>query len=289
MNNLTLGKYVPYDSVIHRLDPRNKIISMIIFMVLIFIKFNSVPMNFFVYGCLFILLLIIMMISHIKFRMLFSQLKALWFMILILFIINTIIPGDDSFGKFEVFHTGWFIYYSSIYNTLYIVVRLIIMLGISLVLTATTKPLEITNALEWLMKPLKVIHFPVHEIAMTISLALRFIPTLLEETDRIMKAQASRGVDFEHGNFKEKIRAIISLIIPLFISAFQRSGELADAMEARGYNPSATRTKYRINKWHIRDTLSFSFVLILLGGLITISVMKIDVIAIIINLVESWF
>ena len=121
------------------------------------------------------------------------------------------------------------------------------MLGLTLVLTATTKPLELTNALEWFMKPLKVIKFPVHEIAMTISLALRFIPTLLEETDRIMKAQASRGVDFQNGKFSEKFRAIISLIVPLFISALQRSEELANAMEARGYDPSAERTKFRVS------------------------------------------
>ena len=289
MNNITLGKYIPYNSVIHRMDPRNKIISMIIFMVLIFLKFSSVPMNFFIYGCLFVILFIVMKIAHIRFRMLFSQLKALWIMIFILLIVNLIVPGDESYGYFEFFNTGWKIYYSAIYNTLYIIVRLIIMLGISLVLTATTKPLEITNALEWLMKPLKVIRFPVHEIAMTISLALRFIPTLLEETDRIMKAQASRGVDFEHGSFKEKVSAIISLIVPLFISAFQRSGELADAMEARGYDPSAVRTKYRVNKWHTRDSICISIVLILLGGLITLSVMKIDVVAMIVSVVESWF
>lgn len=288
MNNITLGKYIPYNSVIHRMDPRNKIISMIIFMVLIFLKFASVPMNFFIYACLFIALLVVMKIAHIRFSMLFSQLKALWIMIFILLIVNMIVPGDESYGYFEFFNTGWKIYYSAIYNTLYIIVRLIIMLGVSLVLTATTKPLEITNALEWLMKPLKVIRFPVHEIAMTISLALRFIPTLLEETDRIMKAQASRGVDFEHGSFKEKVRAIISLIVPLFISAFQRSGELADAMEARGYDPSAPRTKYRVNKWHTRDTICILFVLILLGGLITLSVMKIDVVAMVVSIVESW-
>ena len=284
MNNITLGKYVPYNSFIHRLDPRSKLLSMILLMVCIFFKFSSVAMNFFIYAILFIFIYIIMRIAHISLKMLFSQLKAMWIMILILLVINVLVKGDESMGYIDVFNTGWIIYYSAIFNTLYIVFRLIIMLGLTLVLTATTKPLELTNALEWFMKPLKVIKFPVHEIAMTISLALRFIPTLLEETDRIMKAQASRGVDFQNGKFSEKIRAIISLIVPLFISALQRSEELANAMEARGYDPSAERTKFRVSKWKLGDTISSVIVLLIMGGCIALMVTKVDVVALIISL-----
>ena len=285
MNNITLGKYVPYDSLIHKLDPRSKLLSMVILMVCIFFKFSSVAMNFFVYALLFIFIYIVMRIAHINLSMLFKQLKAMWMMIIILLIVNMLVKGDESMGTINVFNTGWIIYYSAIYNTLYIVFRLIIMLGLTLVLTATTKPLELTNALEWYMKPLKVIKFPVHEIAMTISLALRFIPTLLEETDRIMKAQASRGVDFQNGKMSEKIRAIISLIVPLFISALQRSEELANAMEARGYDPSAERTKYRVSKWKVKDTISSLVILIILGGCIALMVTKIDVVSLIISLI----
>lgn len=284
MNNITLGKYVPYNSFIHRLDPRSKLLSMILLMVCIFFKFSSVAMNFFIYAILFIFIYIIMRIAHISLKMLFSQLKAMWIMILILLVINVLVKGDESMGYIDVFNTGWIIYYSAIFNTLYIVFRLIIMLGLTLVLTATTKPLELTNALEWFMKPLKVIKFPVHEIAMTISLALRFIPTLLEETDRIMKAQASRGVDFQNGKFSEKIRAIISLIVPLFISALQRSEELANAMEARGYDPSAERTKFRVSKWKLGDTISSIIVLLIMGGCIALMLTKVDVVALIISL-----
>ena len=284
MNNITLGKYVPYNSFIHRLDPRGKLLSLIVLMVCIFLKFESVAMNFLVYGILFIFIYIIMRIAHIKLGMLFKQLKAMWIMILILLIVNMLVKGDESMGTIDVFNTGWIIYYSAIYNTLYIVFRLIIMLGLTLVLTATTKPLELTNALEWLMKPLKVIKFPVHEIAMTISLALRFIPTLLEETDRIMKAQASRGVDFQNGKFSEKIRAIVSLIVPLFISALQRSEELANAMEARGYDPSAKRTKYRVSKWQVKDTISSLVVLVILGGCIALLITKVDLVAMLVSL-----
>lgn len=278
MQNITIGKYVPYNSIIHRLDPRYKILAMIVLMVCIFFSFSSIWMNFIVYGILMIFIYIIMRISHIKLSMLFSQLKAIWIMMFVLFIVNIIVPGDASLGYFTFFNTGWKIYYSAIYNTVYILFRLIIMLSLSLILTATTKPLELTNALEFLMKPLKVIKFPVHEIAMTISLALRFIPTLLEETDRIMKAQASRGVDFQNGKFKEKIKAIIALIIPLFISALARSEDLANAMEARGYNPSAKRTKYRINKWALRDSIASVIILLILGGLITLMVTNFDLV-----------
>ncbi|MGN1295011.1 MAG: energy-coupling factor transporter transmembrane component T family protein [Bacilli bacterium] len=283
MTNFTLGKYVPYNSIIHRLDARVKILSMIIFMVMIFFKFASIPMNFIMYGIMFIFMYIIMRIAHIRLSSLFNQMKPLWIMMLFLFIINILMPQSKDGSYFELWK-GFKIYYISIINTLYIVFRLIIMLSLTLVLTSSTKPLELTGALEWYMTPLKVIHFPVHEIAMTISLALRFIPTLLEETDRIMKAQSSRGVDFEHGKFKEKINAVVSLIVPLFISAFQRSDELANAMEARGYDPSAKRTRYRISKWKVKDTITLLVTFIFLAGTICLKTYNIDLFALIMNL-----
>ena len=280
MNNITLGKYVPYNSLIHRLDPRFKIFSMILLMVSVFLNFGSIWMNFIVYGLLLVLVISIMLVSHVKISSLFKQLKMMWFMILFLLIINLLVPGDESLGSVVIIPAwGWKLYFSAIYNTLYIAIRLVIMIAISLVLTSTTTPLELTGALEWYMYPLKYIKFPVHEIAMTISLALRFIPTILEETDKIMKAQASRGVDFQRGKLKEKIRAIISLIIPLFISAFQRSEDLANAMEARGYNPQAKRTRYRVNKWHMRDTWSLVFMGLFFGGLIALSITGFDLVS----------
>lgn len=277
MNNVTLGRYVPYNSFIHRLDPRFKIFAMLLLTVSIFLQFASIWMNFIVYGILFIFILVLMGIAKIKFSSLFKQLKMMWIMILFLLLLNLLIPGDTSMGYFTVFGK-WKIYYSAIYNTLYIALRLIIMVAISMMLTSTTTPLELTGALEWYMYPLKIIHFPVHEIAMTISLALRFIPTILEETDKIMKAQASRGVDFERGKLKEKIRAIVSLIIPLFVSSFQRSDELATAMEARGYNPQGKRTRYRVNKWALRDTFSFIFIICLFSLLLVLVFTKFDLV-----------
>ena len=283
MNNITLGKYVPYNSLIHKLDPRFKIFAMILLMVGVFLSFSSIWMNFIIYGLLLAFIITIMFISHVKLSSLFKQLKFMWFMILFLLIINMMVPGNPDLGFIQI-TSSWKIYFSAIYNTLYIAIRLVIMLAISLVLTSTTTPLELTGALEWYMYPLKYIKFPVHEIAMTISLALRFIPTLLEETDRIMKAQSSRGVDFEHGKFKEKINAVISLIVPLFISAFQRSDELANAMEARGYDPSAKRTRYRISKWKVKDTITLLITLIFLGGTICLMVFNVDLYALIMSL-----
>ena len=281
MTNMTLGKYVPYNSFIHRLDPRVKIFSMILFMVMIFLKFDSIAMNFTIYGILFLFVYLIMTVAHIKLSSLYSQMKALWFMMIFLFLINIFMPGMNATGGYFTIFNGYKIYYNSIFNTLYIVVRLIIMLGLTLILTSSTKPLELTSGLEWYMTPLKVIHFPVHEIAMTISLALRFIPTLLEETDRIMKAQSSRGVDFQNGKFKEKISAIISLIVPLFISAFQRSDELANAMEARGYDPSSKRTRYRVNKWKWSDTFALIYSCLFMAILIFLKANHIDLIEVV--------
>ena len=148
------------------------------------------------------------------------------------------------------------IYSGALIQTAYIFIRLVLIITLTTLMTSTTKPLELTLAIESLLNPLKRFHFPVHELAMMISIALRFIPDLLDEAKRIMKAQASRGADFNEGSFMEKIKSIISLIIPLFISAFQRAEELANAMESRNYNPEATRTKYKVLTWTHLDTLS---------------------------------
>lgn len=287
MNNISIGRYVPYDTFIHRLDPRSKIISMILMMVMIFFTFGSTWTNLIMYIIFFIFIYIIMLISKVSLRQLFKQLKMMWLMILILFIINIFtikesifiyIPSVGNIDRFTIQGINFTIYIASFVNTFYIFVRLALMIGLSLILTSTTKPMDLTYALEWFFKPLKVIHFPVHEVSMMISLALRFIPTLLDETDRIMKAQASRGVDFQDGKLKEKISAIISLIVPLFVSAFQRSDELANAMEARGYDPSKPRSKYRKLTWKMNDTLSCIFILLIFSGILTLSILKIVII-----------
>ena len=256
MNNITLGRYTPYNTFLHRMDPRNKIFCLIALMVAVFISYSTWELTFIIGGLLALFTLVLLMISHISFKQLFGSLKAMWFIVIVLLIINALVPprGAESIA----FSIGTFnIYWDAIFQSLKIILRLILMISLSMILTATTKPLELTYALEWYLTPLKLIKFPAHEVAMTISIALRFIPTILGEVDRIMKAQSSRGVDFKHGKLSSRFRAIISLIIPLFISAFQRSEELADAMEARGYDPKQKRTRYRVLKFRFSDIFAF--------------------------------
>jgi energy-coupling factor transport system permease protein len=272
MAMMTIGRYVPYRSFIHQRDPRLKLFAMIVLMVTIFIRFDNVWTDLILYGSILIIMAILMKVSHLSFRQLLKQLKALWIMLIFLLLINLLIPNTTQISGFFDFF-GLKIYYAALLQTFYIVFRLVLMIALTLVLTATTRPLDLTYAIEWYLLPLKVIRFPTHEVAMTISIALRFIPTLLEETTRIMKAQASRGVDFIGGKLREKLRAMVSLIVPLFISAFQRSEELANAMEARGYDPSQPRTRYRQLTWQATDSLTLVIVIVYLTGFMLLQVM----------------
>lgn len=245
MRNLALGRYVPYNTLLHRLDPRTKIIGLALMLIAVFADFNIIG-----YGFLIVTITTILAISKIKVISIFRSLKPMWVMMTFLMVINIILIryGEIAFTVFN-----YPIYQPAIIQTVSIIVRLALMISLTTILTTTTKPLDLTYGLESLMSPLKKVKFPAHEIAMTISIALRFIPTLLEEADKIIKAQASRGVDLAEGKLKDKITALVSLIIPLFISAFQRSEELANAMEARGYDPSGIRTRYRILKMNKHD------------------------------------
>lgn len=263
MNNIALGRYLPLDSCIHRLDPRTKIVCLIVMMVAIFI-----PAGWWGYGIIAAAVLLLTLSAKLKLSFLWRSMKPMLFMLVFLLIINILVLHDGE----VLFRIGSFAVYSgAILQTLYIVVRLMLMIMLTTVLTATTKPLELTLGIEDLMSPLKVIHVPAHEIAMMISIALRFIPTLIEETQRIMKAQASRGVDMDEGKLKEKVMAILSLIVPLFVSAFQHADDLANAMEARGYVPDHQRTRYKQLKMHGGDYFTMMLSVLLLGGLIVMA------------------
>ena len=264
MNDITFGRYIARDTVVHHLDARNKLLMMILLFVTVFLKFNLWSTNLIIGGILLIFLFASMLISKVSLRDLFKSLKGMWFLVLFLLIIYVFIPNSNythvafSIGSYNI-------YWDSFYQCGYIILRLVMMLCITMILTSTTKPMDLTRGLEWGMTPLKAIKFPAHEIAMTISIALRFIPTILEETKRIMKAQESRGVDFAHGSLKNKFRAVISLIIPLFVSAIERSEELANAMEARGYDPKGKRTHFQKLKFHLCDLFGLLIVLTLFG------------------------
>ena len=268
MASITFGRYTPYNTFVHRLDPRNKILILILLMVSIFLQFQVWSTTLLLSAVMLILLIIIMLISKVSFLQLFKSLKSMWFLVIFLLIIYVFIPNKSYTHVCFYITDSYAIYWDSFYQSGYIILRLILMISLTMVLTATTKPMDLTYAFEWYMTPLKVIRFPVHEIAMTLSIALRFIPTLLDETDRIMKAQASRGVDFNHGGVLKRFKAVISLIIPLFVSAIQRSEELSDAMEARGYDPRAKRTRYRRLTFGWRDIIGLVFGLGVFGEIL---------------------
>ena len=251
MKNLVFGKYIPVDSFMHRLDPRAKLIGLFLMIAAIFI-----PKSWWIFLLLAVFITIALILAKIGIKMIIQSFKPMLTMLIFLLVINslTLKTGNVLFTVF-----GMDIYSDAIFNTLFVVSRLMLMISVTTLLTATTKPLDLTLGIEWLLKPLEIFKFPTHEIAMMVSIALRFIPTIIEETMRIMDAQKSRGVDFENGSLSQKIVAILSLIVPLFSVAFERAYELADAMEARGYVPGVERTRYHVLKFRFRD---FLFILI---------------------------
>lgn len=286
MASFTLGSYVPYKSFIHKMDPRQKILALILLMVAIFMPLTNFTSSFIVSGTIFIFLLVIMFLAHVSLLNLLKSLRALWFLIIFLMLINIFIPISGT--NHPAFNIGDFtVYWDSILQSLKIILRLFMMIQVTMILTSTTKPLDLTYGLEWYMSPLKLVKFPAHEIAMVISIALRFVPTLLDEADRIMKAQASRGVDFKHGSIKMKFKSVIALIIPLFVSSFRRSEELANAMEARNYDPRAKRSRYHVLKFYFKDLFSFLVCGAIMGFIIYLSVANIDILGVF-GVINAW-
>ncbi|MCD7949638.1 MAG: energy-coupling factor transporter transmembrane protein EcfT [Erysipelotrichaceae bacterium] len=263
MDSMMFGKYIPVDSFIHRLDPRLKIGALILLLVTVF--FDA---GFIGYAILSIFVLLMSFMAKMKVSQILSAMKPMLFMMAFLMIFNLLFIQNGTI----IFSLGFIhIYDQAVVQTLYIFIRLLLIIIMTSILTATTKPLDLTLGIEYLLAPFKKFGFPTHEVAMIISIALRFIPTLLEETQRIMKAQASRGVDYSEGTMGEKIMSIVSLIIPLFISAFQRAEDLANAMESRNYNPEAPRTRYKQLHWQFNDTISLTATVIVSASIIVMS------------------
>jgi len=263
MNNIALGRYIPLNTFTHKLDPRYKIMGMLILMVSVFF-----PTGFVGYGIIGSFVFIALLFTKISLKMILKSMKPMIFMLSFLFVINSLVIRT---GYVVFSFSSYTLYSDAVFQTLYIMIRLTLMIIITTLLTVSTKPMDLTLGIEDLLSPFKRIGLPSHEIAMMISIALRFIPTLIDETNRIMKAQASRGVDLKEGSFKEKIMAILSLIVPLFVSSFQRAEELADAMEARGYVVAQFRTRYKQLKPTYRDAVMMCCVLIVLGVIIWLS------------------
>ncbi len=228
--NVTIGQYFPGDSLIHRMDPRTKLLFTILYIVLVFLVRDVLG-----YAAVIALLAVSAAVARLPVKYLLRSLKPMIFIVVLTFLLNLITFGD---GGVRITWTG-------LLNAVTMSLRLILLVLGSQLLTLTTSPLALTDGIEQLMRPLKAIKFPAHEMAMMMTIALRFIPTLVDETDRIMKAQKSRGADFESGNLLARARALIPLLVPLFVSAFRRADELAMAMEARCYRGDAGRTQLK--------------------------------------------
>ncbi|WP_017473626.1 energy-coupling factor transporter transmembrane component T family protein [Amphibacillus jilinensis] len=256
-NSLIIGQYVPTDSLVHRLDPRTKIIIIFLFVIFIFFANNALS-----YGWLALFAVASAVATKIKLKFIARGLTPVWFLIIFTFILHLFVTREGPV-LFEII--GFPIYSGAIIQGFAISLRFFLLILVTSLMTLTTTPIEITDAIESLLHPLKKIKFPVHELALMMSISLRFIPTLMQETEKISKAQASRGVDFKTGPIKDRIHAVVPLLVPLFVSAFKRAEELAMAMEARGYQGGEGRTKLReltIAKLDWLAFLSFSCVLI---------------------------
>ncbi|MYL46990.1 energy-coupling factor transporter transmembrane protein EcfT [Virgibacillus halodenitrificans] len=258
-NSLIIGQYVPGNSLIHRLDPRTKITVIFFFVFIVFFANNVVS-----YSILTLFAITCIVTSKVPIRFIAKGLTPVWFLIIFTFILHLIVTKEGTV-LFEIF--SFKIYSGGVIQGFAISMRFFLLILVTSLLTLTTTPIEITDAIEEMLHPLKKLKFPVHELALMMSISLRFIPTLMQETEKISKAQASRGVDFRTGPIKERIKAIVPLLIPLFISAFKRAEELAMAMEARGYQGGEGRTKLRELKIEKRDMLIFVLFVFVVAGL----------------------
>ena len=266
ISDITLGQFFPGKSPIHKLDPRTKIILAIIFIVGVFLASN--PVSF-----LFLALVTAMLIplSGISFKVILKGIKPIVFVVIFTMIINVFLtPGEQ-----ELLNLGFTkIYLEGIIKAFFMAFRIIILIiGSSILLTYTTSPIALTDGIESLLSPLKRIKVPVHTFAMMMTIALRFIPTLIEETEKIMNAQKSRGADFSSGGLIKKAKALIPILIPLFVSSFKRAEELATAMECRCYRGDKNRTKLVKLTYKMRDLAWFMYSLVFLGGIIVLGML----------------
>ena len=264
LTDITLGQYFPGNSLLHRLDPRTKIILLFIFIVGIFI-FDT-PLS---YVALSAGTLLLIYVSRVPFGMMLKSLKPLLWILIFTFGIHLVSTPGETIFRFWVFN----ITAEGFWQGFFVSLRLVLLILMSSLLTFTTSPLALTDALELLLGPFKRFGLPAHELAMMMTIALRFIPTLIEETDKIMKAQKSRGADFSSGSLLRRIKCLIPILVPLFISAFRRADELAMAMEARCYRGGVGRTRMKVLKIGRIDYLAYAFVLLFGTGL---SILKIS-------------
>lgn len=275
LSDVTFGQYYPSDSFVHKLDPRTKILLLIAYIVMIF-----VAQNFFGLCLALLFLAVAVIFSGVPFTSILKSIKAIIFLVVFTALLNILfyVPkaGDT--------HLFWVVYLEGLFSAGFLALRLISLVMGSSLLTLTTTPVSLTDGIESLLSPLKLIKFPVHDLALIMSIALRSIPTLANETERIINAQKARGADFDSGNIISRAKALIPVLIPLLISAFRRGDELGDAMDARCYWGSKVRTKYKKLTFGVRDLVAFLVVCALIAGVILLNVYGADIWALIVSL-----
>lgn len=261
LKDVTLGQYFPGNSIIHRLDPRTKLIVIVIYIVALF-KADS----WFSYLLVIAGTAACMAVSGISPRHIFKGLKGMLIIIILTAALNVFYTQGTPV------HEGWIITYEGIYRAIKMILRIVLLITGTFLLTYTTSPMALTDGLEMLLSPLKKIKVPVHEMTMMMSMALRFIPTLIEETDKIMSAQKARGADFETGGLVKRAKALIPILVPLFVSAFRRADDLAIAMECRCYHGGEGRTRMKVLKMHFRDLAALVISAAFLAAVILLNV-----------------
>ena len=262
LKDITLGQYFPGNSIIHRLDPRTKLLFLVVYIAALFVAASWIS-----YGLMLSFLIFVIAVSKIPVKSILRGMKPLVFILAFTAILNIFFTGGKTV---LVEFWGLSITKEGIIRAVFMISRIMMLITGTFLLTYTTSPIALTDGLESLLGPLKKIHLPVHELSMMMCIALRFIPTLIEETDKIMSAQKARGADFETGNIFKRVRALVPILVPLFISAFRRADELATAMECRCYQGGKGRTKMKLLRYHRADLLAFLTAIALLAGTIVL-------------------
>lgn len=247
MEKMIFGRYIPGNSYVHTLDPRSKLVFVFAFIIIVFLANNAVT-----YALLLAFTLFVVLLSRIRLYFLINGLKPVILLLVFTFLIHILFTREGD----VILDLGFLkIYEEGLKQGIFISIRFLVLVFMTSILTLTTSPISITDGIEVLLNPLKKVKLPVHELALMMSIALRFIPTLMDETDKIMKAQMARGSDLSAGPMKDRIKAVVPLLVPLFVSAFKRAEDLATAMEVRGYRGGEGRTRYRQLKWDWKDSL----------------------------------
>ena len=261
LRDITLGQYFPGDSIVHRLDARSKLIAVVLFIAALFTAESYAG-----YALMFVVTGGMIALSHIPLKSIVRGLKPVMVIIIFTAVLNMFFtPGTELFHVWRITATR-----EGAERAVLMVLRITLLIAGTFLLTYTTPPIALTDGMERLFSPLKKLHVPVHEMAMMMSMALRFIPTLISETDKIMSAQRARGADFETGGLIQRAKALLPLLVPLFVSAFRRADELAVAMESRCYHGGDGRTRMKQLVWHTRDTLALVVMLLVLAAVIVL-------------------